>query len=103
MWRAVYGWHYFQSLRAKLDPDFETNAHLKRAGWHNRLRSGLPHGHEDEPDVEDLQDAGALHRATGGGTGRGGQVLPGEKGLGFFSEGESPSGKLVYPPVVCGR
>ena len=33
--------------------------------------------------MEELQDAGALHRAPGGGTGRGGQVLPGERGLGF--------------------
>ena len=41
-------------------------------------------GVDDRRPVEELQDAGALHRAPGGGTGRGGQVLPGEKGLDFF-------------------
>ena len=74
MWRSVDGWRYFQSLRAKLDPDFETNAHLKRPGWHNRLRSGLLHGHEDEPDVEELQGAGTVHRARCSRPGNGGQM-----------------------------
>ena len=38
-------------------------------------------GTDDRRPVEELQDAGALHRAPGGGTGCGGQVLPGERGL----------------------
>ena len=38
-------------------------------------------GADDRGTVEELQDAGPVHRAPGGGPGRGGQVLPGGRGL----------------------
>ena len=40
-------------------------------------------GADDRRPVEELQHAGAVNRAPGGGTGRGRQVLPGKRGLGL--------------------
>ena len=51
-------------------------------------RGGGAAGVDDGRPVEELTDAGALHRAPGGRTGRGGQVLPGERGL-------------AYPASIC--
>ena len=41
-------------------------------------------GADDRRPVEELQDAGKVHRKASSRPGRGGQVLPGERGLGFF-------------------
>ena len=41
---------------------------------------------DDRRPVEIIEDAGEIHRAPGGGTGRGGQVLPGKEGLGAASQ-----------------
>ena len=43
-------------------------------------------GADDRRTVEEFQDAGKVHRAPSGGTGRGGQVLPGKEGLGAASQ-----------------
>ena len=43
-------------------------------------------GTDDRRTVEEFQDAGEIHRAPDGGTGRGGQILPGKEGLGAASQ-----------------
>ena len=58
-----------------------------------------------EPDgrpVEIIQDAGAVHRAPGSRPGRGGQVLPGEKGLGFPKKPSHTVERLVSKPLHAG-
>ena len=55
-----------------------------RSRWHRSGNDGHRHGvaRPDNPrPVEEFWDAGAIYPAPGGGAGRSGQVLPGERGL----------------------